>query len=394
MNDCGHDGPQCATRFCPHVADDFDLEFFAVLTGRGVEYDACCEACVPPSDLRTMCEECATTLYSLEYHRGWRGEPGIERRPEAVDDTPHRTPLPDGLAPVDFAPLPGGQWLLLLDAPYRLVAFDPADGSAGPVVDVPLAAEEVRTTTYGTLAPALHTSPDGRFAAVVHDHGSTGVVVDLGTGKATLDLNRGDYHTDTTPFPLAFADGLVCHGSGWNQVTWSDPATGETRPRPQPGDHQFHGKLVVSPTGRRIADDSWSWHPIGAIVVWDLDDESKATYVCSRDYYWNVGLCWLDETLLAVGGIGPDEEFMLDGVRVFDVANDREVLKFAGPRGTFFADGRRLYSATADGMEIWDPATGHRTGEIPGFVPSKQRKGELAALVDGALTTWKTTGDS
>jgi hypothetical protein len=341
-----------------------------------------------------VCEDCASEANTLSEHTGWRGEPGVEHRPEPVDRTLHRTPLPDGLAPVDFAALPEGRWLLLLDAPYRLVAFDPAEGSAGPVLDVPLAAEEVRDTQYGRVAAALHTSPDGRFAAVVHDHGSTGVVVDLTTGKATLDLHRGDYHTDTTPFPIAFADGLVCHGTGWNQVTWSDPATGETRPTTQPTTHQFHGKLVVSPTGRRIVDDSWSWHPVGAPVAWDLDDPAKANYLCSRDYYWNVGMCWVGDALFAVSGIGHDEEFMLNGVRVFDVVSGQEVLTFAGPRGTFFADGDRLYSVTGDGVEIWDPATGHRTGDVPGFVPTRQRDGELAALVDGVLTTWKTTSDA
>jgi len=376
------------------MAENDSQAFVGVLTGRGAEFDACCLACDPPAKLLVVCEECASDTNDLGELTEWRGEPGIAQRPEPVDRTLHRTPLPDGLVPVDFAALPEGGWLLLLDAPYRLVSFNPAEGGTGPVLDVPLAAEEVRTTPYGTLAPALHTSPDGRFAAVVHDYGSAGVVVDLTTGKVTLDLNRGDYHTSTTPFPLAFADGLVCHGTGWNQVAWSDPATGETRPGPQPSDHQFHGKLVVSPTGRRIVDDSWSWHPVGAPVAWDLDDLANVKYLCRRDYYWDVGMCWVGDHLFAVSGIGSSEEFIINGARVFDVVNGKEVLAFPGPRGTFFADGGRLYSVTDDGMEIWDPATGHRTGDFPGFVPAKQRKGELAALVDGVLTTWRTTVES
>jgi len=390
-NDCGHAGPPSTTRLCPHVADDEDQAFVGVLTGRGLEFDACCPECDPPVELLTVCEDCAEQVNDLVEHTAWRGEPEIARRPEPVDRTLLRTPLPAGSTPVDFAPLPGGRWLLLLGAPYRLVAFDPADGSTRPMLDVPLAAEEFRTTYWGPPTPALHTSPDGRFAAVVHDHGTTGVVVDLTTGKTTLDLHRGTYHTDTTPFSIAFVDRLLCHASEWNQVTWSDPATGETRSTTQPTTHLFHGKLVVSPTGRRIADDGWAWSPVGVPQVWDLDDLVEAKPLCRREYHWDVGMCWVGDDLLAVTGIGRDDEAMLDGVRVFDAVTQREVIVFAGPRGTLFADDRRLYSVTADGVEIWDPATGHQTGGIPGFVPTRQREGELAALVDGVLVTWKTT---
>lgn len=57
-------------------------------------------------------------------------------------------------------------------------------------------------------------------------------------------------------------------------------------------------------------------------------------------------------------------------------------------------DGRRLYSATEEGVEIRDPAAGHHTGSVPGFVPTRQRDGELAAVVDGVLTTRKTISKS
>ncbi|MEO6083457.1 MAG: hypothetical protein ABIQ18_10160 [Umezawaea sp.] len=388
-NDCGHEGPPSTTRLCPHVAEDGKQAFVGVLTDRGVEFDACCPACEPPVELLTVCEDCAKDVNDLHGHTGWRGEPEIAQRPEPVDRTLHRTPLPDGLAPLDFAALPGGRWLLLLGEPYRLVAFDPADGSTGPVLDVPLTAEEFCDTYWGPATPALHTSPHGRFAAVVHDHGATGVVVDLTTGRATLDLHRGDHCTETTPFPIAFVDGLVCHASEWDEVTWSDPATGGTRSTTQPITGLFHGRLVVSPTGRRIADDGWAWHPVGVPHVWDLDDLAEEKPLCWRDY-WNVGMCWVGDDLLAVGGIGDDEDARLDGVQVFDAVSRRAVRAFAGPRGTFFADGERLYSVTDGGVEVWDPATGHRTGEVLGFVPTRQRVGELAALVDGVLTTWKT----
>jgi hypothetical protein len=392
---CGHVALPSPVRMCSHLVGTEDQAFVALLTGVGIEFDVCCPACDPPAELLTVCEGCVERVTDgLDSLAAWRGEPGIPRRPEPVDPTLRRTPLPDGVAPVDFAPLPGGCWLLLLDSPYRLLLFDPADGSTGPVLDVPLAAEQFRESHWGSPTAALHVSPDGRFAAVVHDYGNTGVAVDLATGKVALELDRGTYHDETTRFPIAFADldghPVLCHATAWNEVAWSDPATGASRGDAQPTDQVFHGRLAVSPTGRWIADDGWAWHPVGVPTAWDLHDLSDATTLCVRSYCWGGGMCWVGDDLLALAGIGPDDEVMLDGVRVFDALSGNEVTAFAGPRGTFFADSRRLYSVTEEGVEIWDPATGDHTGSVPGFVPTRQRDGELAAVVDGVLLTWRT----
>jgi hypothetical protein len=133
------------------------------------------------------------------------------------------------------------------------------------VIELPLEAEPEDHDTIDAWpepTPRLHVSPDGRFAAVVHDHGVTGVVVDLSTGESTMELDRGYDDTETTPFPIAFVtlDGrtILCHATTSYDIAFSNPATGESRtPEVQPTSDLYHGRPAVSPTGRRIADDGW-----------------------------------------------------------------------------------------------------------------------------------------
>jgi len=58
--------------------------------------------------------------------------------------------------------------------------------------------------------------------------------------------------------------------------------------------------------------------------------------------------------------------------------------------GVLFAGEDRLYSAAPDGLEVWDPRTGERTGTIPGFVPASHHAdaGELAGISGGVLRRW------
>jgi hypothetical protein len=101
-------------------------------------------------------------------------------------------------------------------------------------------------------------------------------------------------------------------------------------------------------------------------------------------------MCWTGEKLLAISGIGSDDEAMLDGVRIFDVSTGSEVAAFAGLAGPLFAAGGYLFAAAPDGLQVWDASTGERTGTVPGFVPvaHHQAARELAAVGAGLLHRW------
>jgi hypothetical protein len=221
---------------------------------------------------------------------------------------------------------------------------------------------------------------------------------------------------------------VAIHRTDWNRLDVSDPSTGELLTDRSPtGWHQgqerpehyldyFHGALYVSPGGTRIADDGWVWHPVGIPRVWSLDrwlsenvwepeDGPSKMELCARSYYWGEAVTWIDERFIAIGGIGEDDELMIDGVRIFDLASSadlhhlpdtgpchaQEVKKLPGPAGVFFSDGMRLFSSDGTGLSRWDLGEGAHTGQIPDFRPAHHHRGanELIQLINDAIVRWK-----
>jgi hypothetical protein len=293
---------------------------------------------------------------------------------------------------------------------------------------------ETRDEPWGTheLTPRLHVSVRGEFAAVVSDYGKLGRVYDIAQGRATLELHGGEYHPQTVPFSFALTEyrgrTIAIHRTDWNRLDASDAATGElltsrgpTRysegePRPEHYLDYFHGRLMLSPAGGRVADDGWVWHPVGIIETWETaawldenrwesEDGPSKLRLCCRDSYWDHAMCWLDEDRIAVGGIGEDDfDDMVAGVRVFAVNEPmhwrtenfggygaREVATFEGPAGEFFGDGSRLFSADESGLKVWDVDKQEQIDEIAGFVPTRQHPGsrELVQINGSTLRRWK-----
>jgi hypothetical protein len=411
---------------CRHLIEAEQSEYVRLLTGRGLDSDLCCRDCDraaqvgEAAELLVACEGCVTRCTDdWSGLVAWRGVPGITERPEPFDATVSSTPLP---VPVtDIVPVRaqrGSVWLLLaadgaigrFDADHRTYeVFARCTGPDEPDSE-PWAADLLRRR--------LHCSADGRYVAVVNDFGRHGRVLDLATGAVGVELYGGSYHHETVPFSVAFVEHggrtLVVHRSDWNRLDISDAATGQlltARPQPQyevgvqRPEHYldyFHGAIVVSPGGRRIADDGWVWSPVGIPAVWNLhawleenvwesEDGASRHGLCPRAYRWNSPLCWLDDERIVVSGIGGDDEAMLDGVRIFVAATGQEVGAFPGPTGDLFADPVRLYAAAPGGLEVWDPVTGDRTGTVRGFVPTRHHTGagELAAIDNGVLRRWR-----
>lgn len=453
MNACGHAAPAAAARLCAHLLDAVprrgDVGWVCLLSGQGLQGDLACGACARLAlDERVLvvaCQSCVAVIEGdLWYFEGFRGEPGIGERPEPIDDALSIVELPQvvrGALNVAAAPSSRSSRWLALSASGEFVVFDLDTGSAETIAVVPeaVAAEPtprlVIDPRYGIsdedirereeqdrlrrTRRRLLVAANGGFAAVVSPRGSRGVVVDLERGAVTLRLDRGNSHVDVSDFSCAFAedDGqtVVVHASAWNRLDVSDATTGRLlTPRHTPGrlagqdtpDHYldyFHGALSVSPSGRWIADDGWVWHPLGVVRCWDLqrwlhdtvwesEDGATVRAVCSRSYYWGAPMCWLDDRRLVVTGIGFDDDHIIPGVRVFDVDENEELLAFVGPQGQLFSDALRLYSANPDGVQIWNPRTGHRTARLPGFVPTHHNPwaAELVCFAPDHATRWQT----
>lgn len=349
------------------------------------------------------------------------------------------TTLPRELGIVlDIAPFGVGRastWLLLAED-GTLARLDADTGDWSRVSSTSVPAEPDREPWMGQVPRCrLHASLDGRFAAVVNDYGRHGQIIDLRSGAVTATLDGGDYHPETVPFSLVFAQiqgrMAAIHRTRWNRLDLIDAATGASLSERSPTSYSdgeerpahyldyFHGGLHLSPSGARIADDGWVWHPAGVVTTWDLaawgenawesEDGASRKEVCVREYYWDHAITWLDDTTLVVGGLGDDDDEMIDGARIFDVTSfaepregvdsrwryAREITSFPGPAGSFFSDGTWLFSSDAVGLSQWDPADGARTGALPGFHPMHHHRGagELVQLVGGKLVRWSSQGE-
>lgn len=403
------------------------------LTGIRLEYDLCCAECARTAQHRKdvvlfeACEGCVARCTD-GWEFTWRGEPGIEDRPGVISHMIEEARLPARTADLAPAHGEGGSVWLLLTADGDIGRFDADSGDWRILARASVPREPDRRPWAGhELRRRLHASPRGNFAAVVNDYGRHGQVIDLRTGVVTLTLDGGTYHPETVPFSLAFTEyesgTAVVHRTAWNRLDISDAATGELlsargptsyrkgEQRPEHYLDYFHGALHVSPDNGWIADDGWVWSPVGVprawslrrwleVNSWEAEDGPSLWRLCQRSYHWDSPMCWVAENLLAIYGIGEDDEALLPGVRVFDVATGAEVFAFAltRPASDLFSEGNRLYAAGKTGMDVWDPATGERTGTVLGFVPTVHHPSarELAAF-DGdnrILQLWPTAPSS
>jgi len=384
-------------------------------------------------EARVVCEACERTVREdFGPAIGVRGTPSIETRDEPFPVVLRETRLPATIGQVvDLAPLeagPGSSWLLLSEARV-LWRFDADESTCVEVGRATHSSEAEHVPWNGrALRPRLHASPCGGFAAIVNDYGRFGQLIDLHRGAATLELDGGDYCSDTVPFAFAFMSRggrtLAVHRTAWNRLDASDAATGELlTAREVPTDRDeafesgkyldyFHGALYVSPGGRWIANDGWVWHPVGMVTAfdgarwavedcWEPERGATLTDVCDRMYYWDAPLVWIDASRLAVSGLGDDDLEMVPGVRIFDLSIDtaeppreqnrrrraKEITSFAGPSGLLFSDGGHLFASAADGLSRFSLEDGARNGLHPGFSPTHRHcsTGELACVVDGRL---------
>lgn len=418
------------------------MDYFKWYTGVALHFELLCADCVKnreksvPVQAARICEECfERAAYEVGSLDGTRGKPEIIVRPEAITSDLKETQLPADFGTVlDIAPIEcdsQSRWLLLSET-GELCEFYADTGTWKRLAAITLQCEPDHEPWCGhALRHRLHVSPSGRFAAVVNDFGKSGQVVDLSREKSTIELNCDNYHSDTVPFSFAFLKSgerdLFIHRTAWNRLDISDPLAGKImtertiavendpkKKRPEHDLNYFHGAIYLSPDGDYIVDDGWVWHPVGVVTrwsvkrwlaenVWESEDGPSIGTLCCRDYYWNAAIVWVDEKRVAVGGIGEDDNEIIDGARIFDVSQTgdrsgkyhstfvREVQTIAGPHGLFFSDGRYLFSSDEGGLKRWDLNDGAMTGEIAGFKPGVHHRAakELVQLIHGRMRRLK-----
>lgn len=353
-------------------------DFYRVLTGSGVRYDVVCQECVG-KPLMTVCEGCAYRAEHWGESLGWKGTPEIRYEDRPVPGTVRSQPW--DVQPLNdrcLAPLPRG-WLALTES--------------GLVDQAGFTCEVALPVAHGKKALlALHTSADGRYAAVCVDYGSQAVVIDLSAKAVVLEVDRGAYHVDWTPYPIVFVPGdRVLAATEWNRLDVFALPSGELLlTEREPEGPFFHGRLTPSPGGRWVLDDRWVWGPAGLPHVVDLEAGLRdgGVRLAQRWYAWDQPVAWVTQDVVAVQRIGEDDELMLDGIELYELPGGQRVGTFTGPAGPMWGHGGLLYVTGTDGLEVWDPERGARIGLVQGFRPTAHRDGTFAALADGVLNSF------
>lgn len=417
---CGHVGTIGVGNACCHLLASQDGDYIQRFTGNGRQHDLICGDCYHrpeeiDANLRQVCSDCWERLPRDRCWEGILGQPQILKKDSPLRFRHESVTLPISLHDViDLQPLlseSGSVWLALT-TDGRILRFDLDHNSVQPLTTLP--DSPINLTTCSTLQhcdweqlgdsrgilarrdqalAALHLSACGRVAAVVQPFGRYGLIIELATGRPTLNLDRGDYHEDVSQFPIAFTQQqdrlLVIQGTEWNRLDISDALSGEVltsrmhAPTPKDKSHPehyhdyFHCGLTVSPSGEFIADNGWAWSPFGVLLTWSLhrwlrenvwesEDGTSLRRPCQRAYYWDGPLCWLNDTQIAVFGYGEDDEWLIPAACIYDAPSGKLVRWFPGPQGRFVYDDGLLFSSHPEkGTTVWDVVTGEQIAHDP-----------------------------
>ncbi len=421
---CSHADAHTGQRVCRHLwsgqADSYAHRF----TGAALAYDLVCPSCaereqVGPGDFVAVCGDCFdATAERATWVRGERAvlsRPAVAERPTRLSFSHQmiRLPVALGASLLDLQPLlasAGSRWLAVTSA-GNLVALDLGARTWRPIAALAATIDLERDVS-------LTVSPDGEMAAVVEEHGQSGVMVDIASGEITMLLDRGAERVDEARFPLAFARRgdrlLLIQGTDWNRIDAFDPRTGETVVRRPAGEAAAHcldyvcSGLSVSPDGNWLIDNGFTSEGAGMPAAFRLDpwlDENpwepevgpSRRYLCQRWDFWDGPLCWIDGATLALWGYGPDRLSLMPAVILFDVATGEPVRWFPGPRGALVFDELLFSLGDGDGVSVWDVETGERLLHDAGFHPLRYHPGARQFLTtnpDGELFVLsRLTGD-
>jgi hypothetical protein len=357
---CGHVADVALRRLCVHLLDEgYDFPV-AVAVRTSASWPLVCAECAEANDttqefkLTEVCDDCARRVSrDLTRIDEIRGVPLIARRPSSVITTLAEAFLPSVIEDYEALGVNAAGWNAVKDgAVFRV----DGDGQVEKIGAFDLPPEIAGLSERRPTRLRLDSSTDGRYLAVVRDFGQFGVVIDASTGRVLASLDRGDVHPEAVEFPVAFtvldSRSLLIHGSANNELDLTDLVSGNVLTR-RPGSYpNLSGRLHVSPGGDGVLDDRMAWDPCGEAVTWSVREwlvnpaEPKAGRTTwNIRVHWSSGLpmCWIDDTTVAIAGLGYYAEDQPTGARIFNVETRSGTLLLPGPAGQYFSGGRRLF---------------------------------------------------
>ncbi len=217
-------------------------------------------------------------------------------------------------------------------------------------------------------------SADYKLLAVYNLRGQYGMVYNLEHMTELIELNRGDYHVEVTPYTFEFFEynnkTLMITARDWNMIDVIDPYSKQVLTK-RDWDHsnrkdssmpEFRSSVYISPDKKWIVEDGWAWHPIGAIFRWDLNKwieknkweaNSGKSLKCIKTalYSWGNPVEWLDNNRLMVWGYGNDDDYILPAIVIYDINTCEELNWFYGPGNNITYDG---FLFSFNKKSIWD----------------------------------------
>ncbi len=430
---CSHESSAGNYQICTHLLESKKvIGYYRFFTGVGKTYHLICQRCakeldILPTVLQPVCKGCFDKIEGKVSEHGNIGRPEVYFEKTSLDFEHQQINFP-GLKTeplLEVQPLlseAGAVWIGVTAAGV-VVRIDCENSELTPIFQ--LSPDDVDLSSPLELVISL----DGKWGALANLRKTRGVVVDLIAGRRTMFLSREDYHADFSSFPLAFWEykgrTLLIHGTEWNRLDISDPATGVLltpreptqyveKVRPEHYLDYFHGRLMVSPDQNWIVDDGWVWHPWAVVAAWNLprwleenvwESEDGPSLRSVSDFpCWDMPMGWLGDHILALWGYGNDESSLISAVRWVDLSTGAPVDWFPGPeiasmdedgwwkglghRGTLIFD-RFLFSVSEKyGTMVWDMDRGMGVLKASEFVPHAYHSGShtfLTVLPEGNL---------
>ncbi|HZS09316.1 MAG TPA: hypothetical protein VFD58_31065 [Blastocatellia bacterium] len=133
-----------------------------------------------------------------------------------------------------------------------------------------------RCVLFGYRFDKAIVTPDGKYTVIYETLGTKGLI--LKGGRIVREINRSYYCADAYEYPVTLftlADGrnLIAHcPDEYNIIEIEEVETGRRLTTREGERHDFfHSRLQVSPDSRFLLSAGWIWHPIDAVMTFEVD---------------------------------------------------------------------------------------------------------------------------
>ncbi len=209
-----------------------------------------------------------------------------------------------------------------------------------------------------------HVNKDKNYISICEKEGQKAILVNIVEKKIDLNIDRGDYHTKQTDFPILFflykEIEYFAYGASWDRIKVIELESKKLINKNEDLDEtigSFWGRIIKHEN--YIIADNWEWNPIGVIYACDLEfffengywRDKDYTVIENAHYFWN-------RNITSYGGkiyitcIGRDDEELLEGLMIYTGEKLDKLDFIFGPKNILAMDNGFLYSQV-DKFEIW-----------------------------------------